>query len=345
MKIPANRIEAFIAKECNALAGVLLYGPDAGLIAERAEDISKHIVTDIADPFRVVDIAPETLKEEPALLRDEIAAFTFGGGRKLIRIRGAGAGNSEAFEALGELGDAQISASFVLVTAGELAPSSTLRKLFETLPRVAAVPCYVDDAYSLRPIAGKALKDYRLTAEEGVIETIIDYCQGDRMIVRSALEKLSLYMGKETHVTVAHVSACIGETTESSLEDLCYAVADGNRKEVERHYRKSLLQGGNPIGALRTLTYYFLRLFTLSGAKQQGSSYEAAIANLRPPVFFKQKPLLLRHAERWGGEQTLLPRALSLLYETELACKHTGVPAETLCNRALLRLASMGRKI
>ena len=66
MKLGTRDIESFLKTPPKCL-GVLVYGPDVGLVAQRAETLAKHIVDDLSDPFRVVNLEAEALKEEGAV--------------------------------------------------------------------------------------------------------------------------------------------------------------------------------------------------------------------------------------------------------------------------------------
>jgi DNA polymerase-3 subunit delta len=62
MKIEARQVEAFLKKPDPKIRGVVIYGNDDGLIAERAVALAKTVCDDLTDPFRVVDIAGDVLK-------------------------------------------------------------------------------------------------------------------------------------------------------------------------------------------------------------------------------------------------------------------------------------------
>ena len=71
---------------------------------------------------------PSNLSSDPARLADEAAAISMLGGRRAVRVRGAGNGLAALFEGFLECppGDA-----LVVVEAGDLPKSSALRKAFE----------------------------------------------------------------------------------------------------------------------------------------------------------------------------------------------------------------------
>ena len=56
MKVSAGRVDGFIAQPDPAVRAVLIYGPDSGLIRERSLTLSRSIVEDLNDPFRVAEL-------------------------------------------------------------------------------------------------------------------------------------------------------------------------------------------------------------------------------------------------------------------------------------------------
>lgn len=344
MKINYKEVEAFLAKP-PACLGVLVYGPDIGLVSQRAEKIAKQVVDDLHDPFRVTDIGSEQLKDDPAILTDALLGMSFGGGRKLVRMRDNGGLGTILKTTLETLPEGVEEDALLVVTAGDLTPKSALRKLFESHKQLAALACYQDDNRSLKPVIEAELKQRGLHYHYDVVAYISEYCQGDRLLSLNEIAKLDLYMGEHRNVTLEDVEACIGHLTESSLDDVCQAVMNGHYGLLSEHLHKALHQGVQPIAILRTLQRYATRLQSVVGEMQQGTAQDAAINNLRPPVFFKQKPLFTRHVGMFkGAKQARLWTILDILYEAELACKRTGSNPELMCSRSLMRIAAVARK-
>ena len=90
MKIEPRNAEAFLRKPDPKIRGVVIYGNDDGLIGERAAQLAKTVCEDLKDPFRVVDISGDALKQDSARLADEFGAMSMMGGRRVIRVRPAG---------------------------------------------------------------------------------------------------------------------------------------------------------------------------------------------------------------------------------------------------------------
>src|SRR5438552_10206443 len=90
MKLPGARIGAFLQRPDREIRAVLFYGPDAGLVSERADAIARTVCPDLQDPFRVADLNGSAVAADPARLGDEVAQMSLIGGRRVVRVRDAG---------------------------------------------------------------------------------------------------------------------------------------------------------------------------------------------------------------------------------------------------------------
>ena len=61
MRLAPARIAAFLQRPDPEIRAVLLYGPDEGLVRERAEAVARSICPDLKDPFRVADLMAAAL--------------------------------------------------------------------------------------------------------------------------------------------------------------------------------------------------------------------------------------------------------------------------------------------
>src|SRR6476661_10687096 len=85
--LKASEADAFVARPDPARAVVLVFGPDAGLVSERADAIVRASVDDPADPFALVRLDGDALASDPARLIDEATTVPLFGGRRAIRVR------------------------------------------------------------------------------------------------------------------------------------------------------------------------------------------------------------------------------------------------------------------
>ena len=78
-------IDRMLSKPPKDLAAALIFGPDQGLVRERAETLIKAIVPNLKDPFLIADLDDGVLTSDPARLFDEAAAIAMLGGRRVVR--------------------------------------------------------------------------------------------------------------------------------------------------------------------------------------------------------------------------------------------------------------------
>lgn len=340
MKLSGNRTESFLKTPDAAARVVLVYGPDAGLVKERIARLTRSVCPDPNDPFRVADLTTGGVKEDPARLSDEAAAIAMTGGRRVIRLHDAGDGATAVVQSFLEhpSGDA-----LILLEAGELGPRSSLRKLIEGADNAAALPCYADEGGSLEAVIHESLRGQGLTADPDAVAWLADHLGGDRLLTRSELEKLALYMNGTGRVRLADAVACIGDTAALSLDDLSLACAEGDHPAAQRTLERLYREGTSPIAVLRSLQRHFQRLHLAAGAMLKGKSPDQALAVLRPPPHFRVAEHMRGQLVRWPAERLSL--ALDLLLTAEVDCKSTGMPAEEICSRTIMQLTrAAGRK-
>ena len=340
MKVSANQADAFVRSPPHDLRVAVIYGPDEGLVRERALKLGETVVADLSDPFLVCDLTGAELAADPALLADEVAAISMMGGRRLIRVREATDTVSRIVASVLEdgLGDA-----LTVLQAGQLGPRSSLRILAEKSTGAAAIPCYVDDISALEQVIQETLRDHgvRITADASA--WLVGRLGSDRLVSRGEAEKLALYAGPGGEVGIEDAMACIGDSAADSLDDLIYAAADGDSNLVDLSIMRCFQAGASAVGILRAMTGHLLKLESAGVRVRQGEDAGAVLKSLRPPVFYKLERRFRSQMGIWRGPA--LARALQLTLEAELNCKRTGIPEDPVCGRALLQIASLARQL
>lgn len=335
MKVSSATADRFVETLGPGILAVLLYGPDGGLIRERANKASLAVVEELSDPFRVAEIPAAALRDDPARLADEAAALSLTGGRRVVRLRDAADG---ATDALTSMLQGETCSALVVVEAGELGPRSRLRKLFEDDAGCAAIACYADDPGALESVIRETLSASGLGVTEDALNFLIDNLGGDRMVSRMELEKLATYAAGADRVSLEDASACVGDSARIALDDIAFAAASGNQPRLVRALRRALDEGADPIGVLRVASRHFLRLHLAAGLIAGGDSADRAMKTLRPPVFFQRGAEFRAQLGRWNAPS--LATAIAALGDAEIDCKSTGMPAEAICERTLMRLAA-----
>jgi DNA polymerase-3 subunit delta len=338
MKIMGARVERFLRQPDPALFAVLLYGPDEGLVRERALQLVGTVLADPKDPFGLTELGADAVRSQPGILADEARAMSLTGGRRVVRVRQASDQVSAACRGLLALPSV---AALVLVDAGELGTSSSLRRLFEGAPNAAALACYRDEGRSLADMIHEQLAASGLQPEPDAMAFLVERLGVDRGITMSELAKLDLYLApaagdqEPRPVTLEDVAAVIGDSAALGIDDLVHATALGQPAVVERVLTRMLAEGQSPVGLLRMLAGHFGRLYQLACVVEAGEPVDRAVEMARPPIIMRRRSHFKNELRRWRAP------ALAILaghfLQAEIACKTTGMPAAELCRAVALR--------
>ena len=338
MKLAAARVAGFIQRPDAAIRAVLLYGPDAGLVRERADSLARTVCPELHDPFRVAELTGAMLAADPARLADEAAQLSLTGGRRVVRVRSAADGLARLIA--GFL-DAAPGEALVVAEAGELPGSSALRRVFEASPRAAAIGCYPDTPRDRAAVIRETLAAHRVGASRDATQYLVEHLGGDRLLTRSELDKLALYAGDGGRVELADALAVVGDSAALELDDAVMAAAEGDMARLERVLGRVFQEGLSPVAVIRAVLRHLHRLHALAARVAAGETLDEVLRTARPPIFFKQQDSIGRQLAQWP--ESGLRIAADQVAQAELAMKTTGLPAETLCREALAAVAQSAR--
>jgi len=338
MIVKSSDADRYAQAPPKALIAALVFGPDTGLVRERAESLMKTVVTDLNDAFRVSDLDDSTLVSDPARLADEAQAISMLGGRRVVRVRGAGNNLAKLFEEFLEepRGDA-----LIVVEGGDLAKGTGLRKVFEEADNAAAIACYPDTARDLFDVVRNGLKAEGLAIAPDALEDAVGRLGSDRGVTRREIEKLALYAHGKKEVVLDDVRAVMGDEAEARVEEAVDAAGGGDLKRLDLTLERLWIAGTSPIQVLRQAMSHFQRLLLVQADAARGESLDSAMRKLRPPVHFARATAFKAQAQRWTEPR--LSEALDLLLEAEALTKTTAVPSEAVCGKTLFSVAAMAR--
>ncbi|HEY1300979.1 MAG TPA: DNA polymerase III subunit delta, partial [Stellaceae bacterium] len=269
MRLPPARIAGFLQRPDPDIRAVLVYGPDAGLVRERADILARTVCPDLADPFRVAELSGAGLAADPARLADETAQMSLVGGRRVVRVRGAEDAQARLFSSFfADLpGDA-----LVVVEAGDLPRASALRRAFEETPSAAAIACYADAARDRAAVIRESLAAHRVGASGDALDYLVDRLGGDRLLTRSELEKLALYAGDGGRVELDDAVLLVGDSAALELDDAVMAAAEGDAARLDRVLGRVFQEGASPVAAVRAMLRHLQRLHALAAMVTAGAT-------------------------------------------------------------------------
>jgi DNA polymerase-3 subunit delta len=347
VKLSPRDIDARIERPDPAIKAYLIFGPDRGLVHERADRLAGALLEDPNDPFALTQLTEEDLKADPASLADAMAAMSLTGGARLARVRLNGeAGNAPIGEVIAMIeADRNSVEATLIVESGDLTPRGKLRKTFEPARAAATMACYADSTGSLAQLADDALGHEGLTLSQAARTAWLPRLEGDRALARMEIEKLILYKGlrefrdSDESVEIADIEAIAADTGDAALDAIIGPIMNGMVADADNAYHRALSGGGSPVGVLRALQR---RIDQLDAVQAAGGS-DNAIARSGAPKFGPQAAQFKSQLRVWRGRR--LDAARQLAFDAERAVKRSGAPADALVGELILRLARGAEKM
>ena len=238
-----KEIDAFLARPDSGRPIILLYGPDAGLVRERADALLASAVDDPNDPFSLVRLDGDELSAEPSRLVDEAMTVPLFGGRRAIRVR---AGSRSFASGIDTLAEMPLKDCRIVIEAGELRPESPLRKACERAKTAVAIACYPDGERDLARLIDDELRPSNLRIAPDARAVLTALLGGDRQASRNELRKLALYAHGKGEVSIDDVMAVVADASELKLDPIVDGAFAGRPDLVESEFAKAMIAGTYP---------------------------------------------------------------------------------------------------
>jgi DNA polymerase-3 subunit delta len=279
-------IDAFLARPDSGRPIILLYGPDAGLVRERADALMASAVDDPNDPFSLVRLDGDDLSAEPSRLVDEAMTVPLFGGRRAIRVR---AGSRNFASGVDTLADSAIKDCRIVIEAGDLRAESPLRKACERAKTAVAIGCYPDGERDLAKLIDEELRVSNLRIAPDARAVLMGLLGGDRQASRNELRKLTLYAHAASEVTLDDVMAVVADASELKLDPIVDAAVAGNAATVETAFAKDMVAGTYPGVIISAAQRQAAWLHKSALAIAEGTPASAVLEGGYPRLHFSRK--------------------------------------------------------
>lgn len=337
--ITARNAESYVARPDPRHTVILVYGPDLGLVRERARALLKAGGADTSDPFSTVTLEGDQLASDPGRLADEARAIGLFGGKRVVHVRAGGRSFTEALE--GILADPPQDA-LIVIEAGDLKKGAPLRKLVEAANSAAALPCYEDDERAIAALIDASLRAAGLEIERDAREVLASLLGSDRMASRAELDKLMLYAGDKKRIEYDDVIAAIADSSGLAIDDVVDAAAAGDADEALVSFAKTRAAGIPASVVLGAAIRHVAALHRLSLRIERGDRPGSLVREPQQRIHFRRQPSFERALTRFGSGE--LERTLTALGAALLASRRSAELADPIAEREILALAKGARR-
>jgi DNA polymerase-3 subunit delta len=348
VKVTGARQTRFLNQPPHDLIGALLFGPDRGLVKDRAAALIKTLAPDVDPAFGVTILTADDLAADPARLMDELSAMSLLGGTRLVRLRLDHERSGAAIAKILKTVDTDPSKveSKLVIEAGDLTPRSAVRKASEAAKHIAAIGCYPAGLRDRRRMVEETLKDLGIGVSPDALDLWVPLLEGDHALARGEVEKMALYKGygrePGAQVTLDDVRALAAGAQGASIEPIIQDAMSGRMDSLDARFRRAVESKISPVAIHFSLQRHVLRLCEAAAKMESGESALSATRSLRPPVFRMAEDSFVATLNRWTPRA--LRSALSQCQTVERQLKSTGAPAEALTEQLLFGLAKFAQR-
>lgn len=336
--VKAHEADRALAALDASIRLVLFYGPDHGLVAERAAALAARSVSDPGDPFQMVRLDGGDVAGDPLRLADEANTIGLFGGKRVIRVSATSRPLTAALEPVLASPPQD---SLIILEGGDLQKSNPLRVQVERSRSGLAVPCYADQGRALEALVDPILREHGLAIDRDARALLLSRLGADRQLSRREIEKLALFAYGQGTVTTADVEAIVGDASAKDAADIADGLFTGATGRIDQALTR-LGSAGEDAGSI--LGYVIRHALMLLAARQladAGRSIADAAQAVRG-VTFTRRADVEASLKRWSTPQ--LVKAVALLQGALLQGRRNPQLANEIALRVLWNLALGGTR-
>jgi DNA polymerase III subunit delta len=256
---------------------------------------------------------------------NSILTKSFFDNEKLIIINRATDKIKETIEDLIEKNPKDIK---IILNSKNLEKKSTLRKIFEKEKSIICVPFYEDNNQTLNSIISLFFRNKKIPISQKLINILIERSRGDRKNLNNELEKIGAYSLNKKNLNLEEIIKLTNLADNYNASELVnHSLAKNTRKTVAILNENNYSDEDNII-IIRTLLAKLKRLVKIHELIDEKNNVEQAISVSKPPIFWKDKPLVTQQIKSWKKDH--LKNLIYKTNEIELLIKKNSVLAKNI---------------
>jgi len=281
----------------------LFYGDNEGL---KEETIKNLFETNYRDKIHRYE-EKEILDNKNDFFNG-VLTKSFFDNEKLIIINRATDKIKETIENLIEKNPQDI--QFIL-NSKNLEKKSILRKFFEKEKEVICAAFYEDNNQTLNSIISHFFRNKKISISQQLINILIERSRGDRKNLNNELAKIESFLLNKKNMNIQEIIKLTNLADNYSASELIdHALAKNTRKTVTI-LNENNFSDEDSIIIIRTLLAKLKRLVKIYDLVDEKNNIDQAVSSFKPPIFWKDKPLVTQQIRSWGKD-----KLKTLIYES-----------------------------
>ena len=269
----------------------LVYGENEGLKSEVIQNLKKNFSGDI-DNYDETQI----LVNKEFFYENILNQSLFEKQKTIIVNRCS----EKIYEVIENILEKNISDTKIILNAGTLEKKSKLRNLFEKNEELIIIPTYKDTSLGLLEIARKFFYNYKISISQEAINLLVNRCNGDRGHLKTELNKILIFIHDKKSINLEEIYKLTNLSENFSINELVDTTLSKNSQKTSEIINESNYKSEDGILILRTFLQKAKRLLSLYEKQKGNVSLDSLIDNYKPPIFWKDKPIVKKQLENWS---------------------------------------------
>ena len=178
-----------------------------------------------------------------------------------------------------------------------------MRKHFEKEKSIICIPFYEDNNQTLNSIVSEFFRNKKIPISQQLINILIERCRGDRKNLNNELQKIEGFSLNKKSLTSQEIIKLTNLADNYSASELIdHSLAKNTRKTVTILNENNYSDEDNII-IIRTLLTKLKRLVKIYELVDEKNNIDQAVASFKPPIFWKDKPLVTQQMLSWKKNQ------------------------------------------
>ncbi len=309
----------------------LFYGENIGL-----KDELKHKIKEKYKNYEQVNFNQDEIIKNYELLEEQIYNVSLFNKNKVIFINEISDKIKRKIEEITEKPQNNIK---IFLFGQNLEKKSSLRSHFEKDKNIGIIPCYQDNHRTLSEYLKKKLDGF-VGVNQEITNLLIENSGLDRKVLSNEINKIkSLFLDKK--INPKKLDDLINNAYNLDFDKLRDSCFECNKEKLNQNLGNITLQNEDAYFYINSLNLRIERLSKLQEQYKIDKNIDLAIENMKPRIFWKDKPVFIKQAARWNIEK--LEKARKILINTEVRMKtKLNNYNNTLIKNLLINLCRIG---
>ena len=307
---------------------VLIYGENIGL----KETLKKNIIN-LNLKAEIINLYQEDVNKNKNIILNEIKNISLFSEEKIIVLNQI---DEKNIIELDKILQSKEKIKIILI-ADLLDKKSKLRTIFEKEKDLAIIPCYNDNDITLRKLINSELKEFK-NLNSNVINMILNYSNLNRKTIKNNLDKIKSFYDKKV-LSEESLEELLNSDRNELFENIRDASLIGDKTKLNNLLSNFAFSNEDAYLYLNMINYRLIKLLEIHKTNESFDDFNVTITKMRPPIFWKDKPVYLKLLKRWH-KQSILEALEYLGHIEEKLKKNSSLNSLTMVKNSILNICS-----